>query len=79
MKRDTAFLQAVEEIDAVLPDERAELAVTASFDDLCELFNRVKGPVENILPVVEHIPVYGSTIAKALRLLLQLGNLACPK
>ncbi|MGK2286166.1 hypothetical protein [Pedomonas sp. V897] len=75
MSNDKQFLDAINQIDAVLGEDKD----FAGVEDLCKLFNQIKGVIETILPFIDKIPVYGSTMAKALRLLLQLGSLVCPK
>ena len=72
------FLAQIAAIDAALPADGAAAFAAPSKDELCKIFNKIKGPIEGILPFVELIPIYGKAIAKALRLLLQFGAVVCP-
>jgi hypothetical protein len=76
MDTDREFLEAVSGIDQALPDTKG--FAPPSQEEICRIFNEIKGKINAILPFVEMIPVYGKAIAKALRLLLQLGEAVCP-
>jgi hypothetical protein len=80
MANDQNFLQAVSAIDGAISDQISDGAALAapSTDELCRIFNTIKGPIKAIPPFVEMIPVYRKAIAKALRLLLQFGEAVCP-
>jgi hypothetical protein len=47
-------------------------------EGLCAAYLEVKPTIEATLPLIEKIPVYGKTIAKSIRMLISLADLACP-
>jgi hypothetical protein len=70
------ILKAAEEIEkqtarviaAVLPDPK----------QLCETYNKIKGPLKLLLGVIALIPVYGSAVAKGLETLMGIADKLCP-
>ena len=78
MANDREFLDNISQIDAALSSSDAQLT-GQDIGQICEVINRVRKPLESVLPIIEMIPVYGKTIARALKLLLQLSTTVCSK
>lgn len=77
MANNQEFLRSIEAIDAAVPDSAGKELALPDLGELCKVFNKIKGPLEVIIPIIELIPVYGSAVAKALRLLLSFGSKVC--
>lgn len=77
MEGDREFLESLQSVDQALAGQGAGAESLAGVD-LCGVYNKIKGPLGIIIPIVERIPLYGKTIASALRLLQQFGDQYCP-
>jgi hypothetical protein len=45
--------------------------------ELCEVYEKIKKPLEAVLPYIEKIPGFGSAVASAIRILMAIANSAC--
>jgi hypothetical protein len=63
IEKETARVKA-----AALPDPK----------QLCETYNKIKGPLKLLLGVIALIPVYGSAVAQGLRTLMGIADQLCP-
>jgi hypothetical protein len=45
---------------------------------LCDTYNKIKGPLNVILPIIGFIPVYGAAVAGALKTLKGIADKLCP-
>lgn len=78
MSNDSTFLSNIKKIDDAIPSESAAEPLKApDLGEICKIVAKIKGPLNAILPVIELLPVYGSVVAKSLRLLLQVSDVAC--
>ena len=57
-----------------------ELSKTTADDvgNLCELYHKIKPFLQDVLPIIRLIPVYGKTIADAIEFLMKIADMACP-
>jgi hypothetical protein len=72
---DRAFLSSVNRLDAAL---RKADAIGKDAEALCTLYHKTIRPLLlRVLPIVQLIPIYGKTIAKAIRFLMKIADLLC--
>jgi hypothetical protein len=45
---------------------------------LCETYNKIKGPLKLLLGVIALLPVYGSAVATGLQTLMGIADQLCP-
>jgi hypothetical protein len=78
MASDPEFLSNVKTLESAF-DEKGFAPGLAGIDpkELCKIYDKIKGPLDFIIPIVEKIPVYGKAIAQALRLLKMFGDSIC--
>jgi len=76
MQDDKALAAAAADIETALAPQITE----GLFDpkELCKLYQKVKGPLNVVLPWIEKIPVYGKAAVSAIRLLMQIADNLCP-
>ena len=48
-----------------------------SLKDLCKLYDKIKGPLQLVLPWIEKVPLWGKRVADAIRILMRLAETAC--
>jgi hypothetical protein len=72
-------LQALNKISQVAARAQAAPAARAAVDikNLCKTYNQIRPLLERALPLIERIPVYGKKIADAIRILMQIADVAC--
>lgn len=73
MSIDEKTLKSIRELDMALPDNAARL----NQDELCEIYKKFKPVLDVVIKWIEKIPGYGQTVAKWIRLLETLANMAC--
>lgn len=74
----TAQLEtAAADLEAAFGPETAGLEALPNLGDMCKIYQRIKGPLERILPLLELLP-WGATVAKAIRLLIKVADTVCP-
>ena len=66
---------ALAKIDAIL-NPKATAAASISMDDVCKQYHAIRGYIEPALGFIEWLP-YGPTIAKVVRLLVNLADAVC--
>lgn len=83
MDNDEEFLASIRKIDEAIPASvagpGAQVAAVPDLGQICDVIKRIEGPLRFVIPLIEKIPVYGATVAKALTLLLGLAATVCPK
>jgi hypothetical protein len=45
---------------------------------LCDTYNKIKGPLKLIIPAIGFIPVWGTAVAKGLETLMGIADKLCP-
>jgi hypothetical protein len=70
------ILKAAEEIEK--QTARVKAAALPDPKQLCETYNKIKGPLKLLLGVIALIPVYGSAVAKGLETLMGIADKLCP-
>jgi hypothetical protein len=68
--------RAAEQIETHLASANLEGPVDPA--ELCKTYNEIKGPLGVILPGLRLIPVYGSSVASGLQLLMSIADKLCP-
>ena len=74
---DKIFLEAINDISATVGTSTAETMEALDLKSLCLKYKAIKGKVELILPFIEKIPGFGTTVAGALRLLMRVADRGC--
>ena len=74
-----AALQALDKIERAVAKYEAAQPVTAAVDlkQLCKVYQQAKPWIETALPLIGKIPVYGKPIAAAIRMMMQIADVAC--
>lgn len=75
MTENNDFLNSIREIERSISGD-SEIS-SMDTKNLCEVFNRIKAPLETVLPYIEKIPGFGSTVASAVRILIAIASSAC--
>jgi hypothetical protein len=70
------ILKAAEEIEK--QTARVKAAVLPDPKQLCETYNKIKGPLKILLGAIALIPVYGAAVAAGLRTLMGIADQLCP-
>jgi type IV secretory pathway VirB2 component (pilin) len=68
---------AAQEIEQRLAPVNAAAAAPTP-QELCKIYNGIKGPLGVILPVIKLIPVYGAAVAGGIQLLMGIADKLCP-
>jgi hypothetical protein len=71
------IVAAAEEIEK--HTSRVKAAALPDPKQLCDTYNKIKGPLKLLLGVIALIPVYGSAVAKGLETLMGIADKLCPK
>lgn len=68
------FLSALDSIDK----EVAGVGPQSLGGDLCATYKRIRKFLEDILPLIKLIPVWGDKLATAIKFLMSLADTVCP-
>jgi type IV secretory pathway VirB2 component (pilin) len=71
------IVTAAEEIEK--HTARIQAAAVPDPKQLCEIYNKIKGPLNLLLTVIALIPVYGAAVAKGLQTLMGIADQLCPR
>jgi hypothetical protein len=70
------IIAAAEEIEK--QTSRVRAAGVPGTQELCDTYNKIKGPLKLLLGVISLIPVYGAAVAKGLEMLMGIADKLCP-
>ena len=72
------IIAAAEEIDRQTSRVRKAGAGVPDPKELCDTYNKIKGPLKLLLGAISLIPVYGAAVAKGLEVLMGIADKLCP-
>lgn len=75
---DRQFLECIDGLDQALSEGGPPAMKTLDLDGTCQTYLRIRPFLEQLLPWIGRLPLYGRSIAEAIRLLMKLADLACP-
>lgn len=72
---DQAFMSALDRIDAEVSKTAAK---EVDGESLCATYRKIRAFLEQVIPFVKLIPVWGGKLAAALTFLMSLADTVCP-
>jgi hypothetical protein len=77
MARDEKMLETLDKIEKVIGPPTAKAVAVPDLHQLCLMYQQIKPLLQDLLKLIEKIPVYGSTIAAVIRFLMTIADVVC--
>lgn len=74
---DQALVKAFQQADKVLSAPKARAFGAGDIAAACAVYCKLRPIIIKILPKIEKIPIFGETLAKILKVLMAIANVAC--